>query len=66
MSQVAPTLLTAQEFLQLPPGEGDITSELIVGEVVPKVSPKFFHAKLTRAFLMLMGPWSVGKGELCP
>ena len=64
MSQV--TLLTAQQFLQVPPGEGDITSELIEGEVVPKVSPKFFHAKLTRAFLLLMGSWSVGKGEMCP
>ena len=66
MSQVAPTFLTAQRFLHLPPGEGDITSELIVGEVRPKVAPKFFHAKLTRAFLLLMGPWSVGQGEMCP
>lgn len=66
MSQVTPALLTAQHFLQLSPDEGDITSELVMGDVVPKVSPKFFHAKLTHAFLRLFDSWSVGRGEICP
>ena len=39
--------LTLEEFFNLPPGEGDITYELVDGKAIPKMSPKFFHAKLT-------------------
>ena len=52
--------LTLQEFLNLPPGEGDITYELVDGQAIPKMSPKKFHSKLTRALLNLIEKWFVG------
>ncbi|MDZ8095560.1 MAG: Uma2 family endonuclease [Nostoc sp. DedQUE05] len=58
--------LTLQEFLNLPPGEGDITYELVDGEAIPKMSPKKFHSKLTRALLNLIEQCCEGKGEVCP
>ncbi len=58
--------LTLEEFFNLPPGEGDITYELVDGKAIPKISPKFFHAKLTRAFLFLIDAWCEEKGEVCP
>ena len=58
--------LTLQEFLNLPPGEGDITYELVDGQAIPKMSPKFFHAKLTRVLLNLIEQSCDRKGEVCP
>ncbi|MBN3961990.1 Uma2 family endonuclease [Nostoc sp. NMS8] len=58
--------LTLQEFLNLPTGEGDITYELIDGQAIPKMSPKKFHSKLTRALLNLIEQCCEGKGEVCP
>ncbi|BAY60174.1 hypothetical protein NIES22_02320 [Calothrix brevissima NIES-22] len=58
--------LTLQEFLNLPPGEGDITYELVDGQAIAKMSPKKFHSKLTRALLNLIEELSAGKGEVCP
>lgn len=58
--------LTLQEFLNLPPGEGDITYELVEGQAIPKMSPKFFHAKLTRVLLHLIEQCFEGRGEVCP
>jgi Uma2 family endonuclease len=58
--------LTLQEFLNLPLGEGDINYELVNGQAIEKMSPKFFDAKLTRVFLNLIEQWCDGKGEVCP
>ncbi len=58
--------LTLQEFLELSPGDGDITYELIDGKAVAKMSPKFFHSKLTRALLYLIDEWCEGKGQVFP
>ncbi len=58
--------LTLKQFLNLPPDEGDITYELVDGKAIPKVSPKFFHSKLTRVLLYLIEEWSQGRGEVCP
>ncbi|MEH2040597.1 Uma2 family endonuclease [Nostoc sp.] len=58
--------LTLQEFLNLPPGEGDVTYELVDGQASPKMSPKKFHSKLTRALLNLIEQCCQGKGEVCP
>ncbi|MDZ7967770.1 MAG: Uma2 family endonuclease [Nostoc sp. DedSLP03] len=58
--------LTLQEFLNLPLGEGDITYELVDGQAIPKMSPKKFHSKLTRALLNLIEQCCQGKGEVCP
>lgn len=62
----ANTQLTLQEFLNLPPGEGDTTYELIEGQAVPKMSPKKFHSRLTRTLLDLIDQWCQGRGEVCP
>jgi Uma2 family endonuclease len=56
--------ITLQEFLNLPPGEGDITYELVDGQIFPKMSPKKFHSRLTRAVLSLLEQWCDGKGEV--
>ncbi len=58
--------LTLEEFLNLPPGEGDITYELVDGQAIPKMSPKKFHSTLTRSFLFLIYGWCEEKGEVCP
>lgn len=58
--------LTLQAFLALPPGEGDVTYELVDGQAVPKMSPKKNHSKLTRTLLYLIDEWSDGRGEVCP
>ncbi|NEQ78696.1 MAG: Uma2 family endonuclease, partial [Okeania sp. SIO2C9] len=56
--------LTLQECLELPPGEGDIIYEFIDGKAIAKMSPKFFHSKLTRALLYLIDEWCEGKGQV--
>ena len=56
--------LTLQEFLNLPPGEGDITYELVDGQAIPKMSPKFFHAKLTFILCNLIKRWCKDRGEV--
>jgi Uma2 family endonuclease len=58
--------LSLQEFLNLPPREGDITYELVDGQAIPKVSHTFFHSKLTRVLLYLLDNWSEDKGEIYP
>ncbi|MEH2349856.1 MAG: Uma2 family endonuclease [Nostoc sp.] len=58
--------LTLQEFLNLPLDEGDITYELVDGQAIPKMSPKKFHSKLTRAILNLIEQCCEGKGEVYP
>jgi len=58
--------LTLEEFLNLPSGEGDITYELVDGQAIPKMSPKFFHAKFTFIICNLIKQWCGDKGEVCP
>lgn len=58
--------LTLQEFLNLPPGEGDITYEFVNGQAIPQMSPKKFHSKLTRVLLNLIEELCDTKGEVCP
>jgi Uma2 family endonuclease len=57
-------LLTLQEFLRLPQGEGDITYELVDGEAKPKMAPKRFHSRLTLALSQLLTPWAKNRGEV--
>ena len=56
--------LTLEEFFNLPPGEGDITYELVDGKAIPKMSPKFFHAKLTFILCNLIKQSREDKGEI--
>lgn len=54
--------LTLEEFLALP--EDDVTYEFVDGEVIPKMSPKLFHSRLTRVLLKFLEQWGEGKGEV--
>ncbi len=58
----APTPLSLAEFLQLP--EQDGIFELVDGEAIRKVSPKFFHAKLAITLGIFLSEWATGRGEL--
>ncbi len=54
--------LTLAEFFSLP--EGDVTYELVNGQAVPKVSPKYFHSALQTALIILLRNWCKGKGRV--
>jgi Uma2 family endonuclease len=41
------TKLTKAEFWQLADRASDVTYELIKGEAIPKMSPKYFHSRVT-------------------
>jgi Uma2 family endonuclease len=58
--------LTLTEFFNLPPDEEDKTYELVDGQAIAKMSPKFFHAKLTYTLLNLLYQCCGSKGEVCP
>lgn len=63
MVKISPgTKLTLEEFLALP--EGDVNYELVEGQAVPKVSPKYFHSTLQTALLLLIRAWCKGKGRV--
>lgn len=61
MTQIK-TEITTQNFLELP--EGDITYELVNGELKPKMSPKRFHSRVTLALALLLTPWAQSRGEI--
>ncbi len=56
--------LTLEEFLALP--DNDVACELIDGQAVPKMSPKFFHSTVQKALLILLDQWSEGRGRIEP
>lgn len=56
--------LSLEEFLSLPVSDGSY--ELVNGEVIPKVSPKRFHAGVQKALLKLLDDWAEGKGHFFP
>lgn len=60
----AKSKLTLEDFFSLVDGEGDVTYELIQGQAVPKMSPKFFHYRLTKALLKLLEGWCQERGEV--
>ncbi|TRT84883.1 MAG: Uma2 family endonuclease, partial [Microcystis aeruginosa Ma_AC_P_19900807_S299] len=56
MTLISSKPLTLPEFLLLP--DGDITYELVDGEAIPKMSPKFFHSRLTLALSSILDHWN--------
>ncbi|BAZ48301.1 hypothetical protein NIES4103_09090 [Nostoc sp. NIES-4103] len=56
--------LTLEEFLALP--DEDVYYELVDGQAIPKVSPKFFHSSLQLALGLLIRAWCKGKGRVLP
>ena len=64
MTLISSKPLTLPEFLSLTAPEGDITYELVDGEAIPKMSPKFFHSRLTLALSSILDRWNQGRGEV--
>lgn len=58
------TGLTLEQFWALP--ERETAYELVDGQAIPKVSPKYFHSSLQEAFLVLIRTWCKGKGRVKP
>lgn len=58
------TNLTLEQFWTLP--EGETAYELIDGQAIAKVSPKYFHSSLQRALLRLFDVWCPGNGRIRP
>jgi Uma2 family endonuclease len=54
--------MTLEEFLRLP--EFDESFELVDGDVVLKMSPKFFHSRLTSVFWTELSSLSSGIGKV--
>jgi Uma2 family endonuclease len=57
-----PHELALESFLNLP--DSDESFELVDGEVIKKMSPKFFHSRLTGAFWAELSAWSDGVGQV--
>ena len=54
--------LTLEDFLQLP--DVDESYELVEGSAIKKMSPKFFHSRLTASFWSELSSWSNGCGQV--
>jgi Uma2 family endonuclease len=54
--------ITLEQFLRLP--EVDESHELVNGQVIKKMSPKFFHSSLTTVFWVELSGWSDGRGRV--
>lgn len=54
--------LTLEQFLNLP--EADESFELIDGEAIKKMSPKYFHSSLTTMFWIEISGWFDGRGRV--
>jgi len=64
MTLISSKSLTLPEFLSLTAPDGDITYELVNGEAIAKMSPKFFHSRLTGALFLVLDRWNQGRGEV--
>ena len=56
--------LTLQQFFEL--DEGDRPYELVDGQAIPKMSPKFFHARLQKTLLLILDSWAKNQGRVEP
>jgi Uma2 family endonuclease len=54
--------MTLEQFLSLP--ENDESYELINGEAIKKMSPKFFHSSLTTVFWVEISGWCDERGRV--
>jgi Uma2 family endonuclease len=58
------TKLTKAEFWQIADASIDITYELIQGEAMPKMSPKYFHSRATGKIFATLDIWSQDQGRV--
>lgn len=56
--------LTIAEFFALP--EGDRPYELVDGQAMAKMSPKFFHSRLQKTLLFTLESWAQNRGRIEP
>jgi Uma2 family endonuclease len=63
MVNTTPKKLTQTEFWALADG-ADVTYELIDGIAIPKMSPKYFHARSTLALVKMLDRWCNERGRL--
>ncbi|MGC9505529.1 Uma2 family endonuclease [Baaleninema sp.] len=56
--------LTLKDFLALP--EEDIAYELVNGQAIPKMSPKFRHSRTQKKLLFLLEAWAIDRGFVQP
>ncbi|PZD74819.1 hypothetical protein C1752_01097 [Acaryochloris thomasi RCC1774] len=56
--------MTVQDFLAMP--ESNDRYELIEGEIIPKVSPKRFHAGVQKSLIKLVDDWASERGHFYP
>jgi len=54
--------LTLEEFMRLP--DIDASYELVEGEAIKKMSPKFFHSRLTASFWSELSSWANSYGQV--
>ncbi|NJL84377.1 MAG: Uma2 family endonuclease [Chloroflexaceae bacterium] len=54
--------LTLEAFLALP--EGETGYELVDGQVIPKMAPKWLHAKSTGSLYRIFDAWSQNRGRV--
>jgi Uma2 family endonuclease len=62
MVQTPTKQLTLAEFLALP--EGETSYELVDGQAVPKMSPKWLHARSTGSLYLFFHAWSQNRGRV--
>jgi Uma2 family endonuclease len=58
------TKLTKAEFWQIADASIDITYELIQGEAIPKMSPKYFHSRATGKIFAILDNWCKERGRV--
>ncbi len=58
------TKLTKSEFWQLADASIDITYELLQGEAIPKISPKYFHSRATGKIFAILDNWCQDQGRI--
>ena len=58
------TYLTIKEFFELP--ESDRPLELVDGQAIPKMSPKFFHSRAQKTLLLILDAWAKNRGRVEP
>ena len=63
MVNISTKKLTKAEFWRLADA-ADRTYELIDGIAVPKISPKYFHARSTRRMLNILAEWAKDRGRV--
>lgn len=66
MELIDKTNVTLEQFWALPEPEEGGYYELVDGQAIQKVSPKFFHSFLQGALYRLIYAWCKGKGRVGP